>query len=308
MSPEPGLAMLQRPSPVRRSIPALLAALAAATPLSAQRTLVGIDVNSASEAETERAPQLFASAGLGPRGRWGVSVHGMATRVESDVRLDLDGTSGRATASGYRTTGSAFYGVTPRLTLGAFLSGVQGVRWHLDQVVDPTPDPHGGPSRQGTRTPIGSNELGVYARFGVWSSPTTGATRLALNAIIDDAVDQGPGTTAGFAAQHRMGRMTLHVAPSLRFSDGVSGAGADSWNAAGRLGAAASIAAGRQLGLSIELLREGFDFGTTDAAIGARWRLGRFAVDAGVRSLIESDYTLGDASRYSAMLATRVVF
>ena len=298
--------MPQRRLIAPRVVPALVAALLAGTPLAAQRTVVGADVNSASETEVERAPHLFASAGVAPRHRFGLTIHGMASRVEGDVRLDMN-VSGDAWSTGYRTTGSLFYGLTSRITVGAFLSGVQDVRTNLDELYVPTPDPEGGPTRQGIRTPIGSTEIGAYARAGLWNS-ATGATRIAANVVVDDAADQDPATTAGLALQHRLGRVTLHLVPSLRFSDGYSGGGEPSLDASGRLGAAASIAATRRLGLSLEMLREGFDYGTTDAAVGARWHFGRIAVDAGFRGMVDHDTIVRDAKRYSATVATHLVF
>ena len=290
-----------------RAAIALVTSLAIASPLAAQRTLVGIDVNAASETNVERAPFLFASAGVAPRGRIGVSVHGMASRIESEVRADEAGTLKELTSSGYRTTGSVFYGVTSRLTIGAYLSDVQRVRTTPREEVIVDPHLGGIPTRQGTRTPIGSAEAGAYARVGLWSS-ATGAMRVAASAVIDDAADQSIATTVGFAAQRRAGRLTLHVVPSLRIYEGVSGGGERSPAALGRVGTAASFAATRRLGLSAELLQEGFDQGTTDAALGARWRFGRIALDVGVRRMIAHDTIVRNASRQSAVLATHVVF
>jgi len=135
-----------------------------------------------------------------------------------------------------------------------------------------------------------------------------GARRLAAPGVGAAAAAADLATPAGAALQHRLGRITLHLVPSLRFSDGFSGGGEPSLDASGRLGAAASIAATRRLGLSLELLREGFDYGTTDAAVGARWHFGRIAVDAGFRGMVDHDTIVRDAKRYSATVATHLVF
>ena len=299
--------MPQHSAPVPGALAALLAAVAAATPLSAQRTLVGIDVNAASETDADRAPHLFASAGVAPRRQLGVSVHGAASRIEYDVTLDETGTRGLATSSGYRTSASAYYGLTSRVTIGAFISGVQGVRTSPEHEF--IIDPHAGniPTRQGTRTPIGGAELGVNVRGNFWRS-TSGASAFSAMVGMADADDTDLLTTLALAARHRVGRVTLHVAPMLRLEDGVVQGGANGVNAVGRVGAAASVAATRRLGFSLEWLREGIENGATDAALGARLRLGRLAVDAGVRTLIRHETGERDVSRHGAMLATHFLF
>lgn len=309
MSPEPRLAMPQPRLTAPRVLPALLAALAAAAPLGAQHSVAGVDVNAASETATERAPQLFGSAGVAPRHRLGLSIQGTASRVESRVFVDdLRSETALATASGYRTTASMFFGLTSRVTLGGLVSGTRGVRYSLDPAPAAPPPPDGTPTRQGTRTPLGDQEMAVFARIGVWSS-ATGATRIAAMAGADDAVDRPVGTSAGIALQHRVGRATLHLAPSVRMSEGSPGDGdAVVGTAAWRVGAAAAFAVTPRLGLSTEVLRAGNANAISEAALGVRWRLGRIAVDAGVRSLLHENAGLHDAKRYGATLATHLVF
>lgn len=251
-----------------------LAAVAAFAGVASAQDIVSNGVSVAGEKRGpsavsggERAAIFTQSALVAPKGRFGLGIQAIGQRASSDE----SGVDESATASIMAVSG--FYGVTDRLSVGAY---VPYARLSLD--VDGE-----GASESGMA------DAGVFARFAAFQS---GATRFALGADAtlptgDDLfTSDDPSYGVNAALSHVAGRWNMHVAPALQFQKG--------FDAGINLNVAAVRSVSEQLAWSIEGLTQ---FGGAvsdvdgaegaqeiDIASGLRYRFaGRSVLDFGLR-------------------------
>jgi hypothetical protein len=286
-----------------------LGALAVAPSALVAQHVVGADVNALADGGDARQPLFFPSAALLSGGRLSLSLQavGARERVRYPEGTSVSGTDTDALI----TSGSAAWGVTSWLTLGAYAAKAKAdvttqyapLANVMGQLI---PEPDLPPTRQGTRAGIAGDEVGVHGRIGLWKS-SGGVTRLTATGRVYDRADAAVTTGVGVALQQRVGRVTLHVAPSAWFADG----GSDAYE----VDAATALAVGRGSAVMAELLHRGATAATngdrphiTEVAGGVRHRFGRLALDVGVRHLASYEQPVRDASRASALLATHWLF
>lgn len=278
---------------------AFAAALAPA-PLLAQ-FVIGTDINAAGERDGARAPLYVPSAGTAPAGRFGLMVQAVAVRQHAEEFSDQWEARSRLESRAVNTTASGWWGVASRLTIGGYVlvANADEELSFPDGNVFPAPVPDGPPTRQGTRSGIGSNEYGAQARVALWA-PASGTTRLAATGRLRERADSPLESSAGLALQQRAGRATVHLSTAAwRANDAPT-----TWD----LGAAVAVPVTARLALTGEVLHflgRG-DATATDVAGGARWRLGRVAIDLGGRWLASATPRPEEYGRASLLLATHV--
>jgi len=262
-----------------------------ALPLGAQNTassaVVGNGVNIAGESATERAPLFTSSAFVAPKSHYGFAVqaHGRSSSIEEG--------GVEVSASVSQTVVSGYYGVTDKITLGAFLPydranlKIEGAG-ALDMDEDAS----------------GMGEAGVFGRFGAYKS-TSGNTRLAVLAGVQlptaggDFENDEAKASYGFGAalSHRLGRWSLHAAPEVSFIDQLD----PTFN----MNFAGVFAASPKMNVSVEALTvtggavsdvDGAE-GQRDIDLGAglRYRFGsRLALDGGFRYNVATNLEEGE--------------
>ena len=246
-----------------------------ASPLLAQQGVGNSGINVAGETATDRAPIFTSSAATVARHRYGFDVQGVTARTS----MEQDGV--KLTGAGSAAVASAYYGVTSRVTLGAYLPYTTlsaklegaGAGFDFDE------------------SESGLGNAGVFGRMGLFQSKS-GTTRIALNAGVelatgDSMVSNTDGSqNVGAAISHRRGRMTFHVAPSMGFQK--------DYDATTNLDVAGVFAASPKLGVSVEALsafggavsNDATDKGQKDIDLGAglRYRfMDRLSMDGGFR-------------------------
>lgn len=259
---------------MRKTILARVAPLAVlvvvATPGAAQQ-VVANGVNAAGESATERSALFTSSAYQAPKGRYGMAMTALVDRAsaESDG-LEASVAMNTALLSGY-------FGVTNRITLGAFVpfARMSAEATGLEDV-----------------SLSGMADAGLFTRVAAFQS-ATGSTRFAFTGGLtlptasgDFRDDDGSATyNVGGALSQRAGRWTLHASPSMHF--------VKDYDAGIELNVAGVFAATPKLNLGLESLNR---FGGAlkgvvgaegdrdlDLAAGLRYRLSpHVALDAGM--------------------------
>ena len=243
-------------------------------PLGAQ-SVVGNGVNIAGESSTERAPLFTSSAFSAKKSQYGFAIQAVASSSkieEGDASL----TTGVSAA-----VVSGFYGVTDKLTLGAFV-------------------PHNRMSMEAEGTGAdfesdasGMGDAGVFGRFSAYRS---GATRIALLGGVtlptaggDFENEDGKASYGvGAALSHQLGRWSMHVSPEVAIVDQLDPI--IDMNVAG------VFAASPKLNVSVEALsRFGGAMSDVDGAEGAR----DIDLGAGVRYRFGSRLALDGGFRYN---------
>ena len=178
-----------------RIAPVAAVAMFAAT--ASAQDIVSNGVSAAGE-KGNRAAIFTQSANVAPKGTFGFGVQALGVRASSDA----SGIDESITQSIMAV--SAFYGVTDRLSVGAYLPYT---RLSMDL---------GGESASES----GMADAGVFARFAAFQS---GATRFSLGAEMtaptgDSLFTQDDPTYGVNAAMsHAAGKWNFHVAPALQF-------------------------------------------------------------------------------------------
>ena len=249
-----------------RLAPVAAVAMFAAT--ASAQDIVSNGVSVAGENKDVRAAILSQSAFVAPKGAFGVGIQAMAQRASDDG----------VSATGSLMAVSAFYGVTDRLSLGAY---VPYARLSVEQ-------------NNVSVSTSGMADAGVFARFAAFQS---GATRFSLGGEMTLATGDSSFTndeaTYGLnaAMSHAAGKWNFHVAPAMQFVDG--------YDAAINLNAAAVRTVSEKLSWSGEVLSQ---FGGAmsdvagaegaqeiDLASGLRYRFaGRTILDFGLRYNVAS--------------------
>lgn len=222
--------------------------------------------------QDSRAAIFTQSALVAPKGKFGVSLQAVGARSSSDE----NGEDVAATASAMAV--SAFYGVTDRLSLGAYVPYARlGMEMGNVSVSE-----------------SGMGDAGVFARFAAFQS---GANRFSLGAELTmptgDSLFTMDDPTYGLnaAMSRAAGKWNFHVAPSLSFVKDM--------DAGINLNAAAVRSMSDKLSWSGEVLSQ---FGGApsdvqgaegaqeiDLASGLRYRFaGRTVLDFGLRYNIAS--------------------
>jgi hypothetical protein len=220
----------------------------------------------------ERAAIFTQSALVAPKGQFGLGLQALSQRISSDE----SGEDASLTVSAMVVSG--FYGLTDRLSLGAY---VPYARLSVD--VD----------GQGVHE-SGMADAGLFARFAAFQS---GATRFSLGADAslptgdDNFTNDDPMYGVNAAMSHVAGRWNMHVAPAVQFQKG--------YDAGINLNVAAVRSVSEKLAFSIEGLTQ---FGGAesdvdgaegaqeiDLASGLRYRFaGRSVLDFGLRYNVAS--------------------
>ena len=219
----------------------------------------------------ERAAIFTQSALVAPKGQFGLGLQGVSQRISSDE----DGVDASLTVSAMVLSG--FYGVTERLSLGAY---VPYARLSVDEDGD------------GVHT-SGMADAGVFARFAAFQN---GATRFALGADAtlptgdDNFTNDDPMYGVNAAMSHSAGRWNMHVSPSLQFQKG--------YDAGINFNVAAVRSLSEKLAFSVEGLTQFGGAESVDGAEGAqeidlasglRYRFaGRSVLDFGLRYNVAS--------------------
>jgi hypothetical protein len=306
----PSYAVSCRPG-VRSALVPLL--LACALPLGAQAQVHGTDINAAGETARDRGPLLFGGAFVAPEGAYGLSFQQSVAWSLQKFPEHVSGTSVRKRE--FISGMSGYWGVTPRLTLGASMAlknEYSEYSWPEGQA--PAGAPFWGP--QSARFAIG--DLRAHARYQLLRS-ASGGTQLATNASVGiiDRVELGQRASAsvGLALAQRLGPATLHLAPSV---EAVAGSGPYA-----HVGAGLTMPVTRRISASVEGL---FDSGRTrdmsfgefrviravpsalQAGGGLRFDFGKLALDAALRYGVQNAPSQPDVSRLQFLLGTHVKF
>ena len=183
-----------------------LAAVAAFAATASAQDIVSNGVSVAGEKNAQgmvkgqdsRAAIFTQSAFVAPKGAFGFGLQAVGARSSSDESgVDV-------TATGSNMAVSAYYGVTSRISLGAY---VPYTRMSLD--VDGT-----------SASESGLSDAGVFGRFAAYQS---GSTRFSLGAEATlptgDSLFTADDPTYGLnaAMSHTAGKWNFHVAPGLSF-------------------------------------------------------------------------------------------
>jgi len=252
-----------------RIAPVAAVAMFAAT--ASAQDIVSNGVSAAGE-KGNRAAIFTQSANVAPKGTFGFGLQAIGQRASSDE----SGIDESVTATAMAV--SAFYGVTDRLSVGAYLPYT---RLSMDV---------GGTSASES----GMADAGLFARFAAFQR---GATRFSLGAEMTaptgDSLFTQDDPTYGVNAvmSHTAGKWNFHVAPALQF--------VKNYDAGINLNAAAVRAMSDKLSWSGEVLSQ---FGGApsdidgaegaqeiDLASGLRYRFaGRTILDFGLRYNVAS--------------------
>ena len=242
-------------------------------PLGAQ-SVVGNGVNIAGESATERAPLFTSSAFSAKKSSYGFALQAVA----ASSSIEEGGAEMKAGASA--AVFSGYYGLTDKLTVGAFLP--------YNRV---STEITGTGTIDGETEASGMGDAGVFGRFGAYKS-TSGNTRLAVLGGVTLPTAGGdfenPDASAsygiGAALSHRVGRWSLHASPEVSF--------VKDYDASIDFNFAGVFAASPKMSLALEALStnggavsdDPTDEGTSDIDLGAglRYRFGsRLAIDGG---------------------------
>ena len=263
-------------------------------PLGAQ-SVVANGVNIAGESATERAPLFTSSAFSAKKSTFGFALQGVA------VSSKVEEGEASATTGVSQTVVSGFYGVTDKLTLGAFVPHMRmSTEIEGTGVID------------GETEASGMSDAGVFGRFGAYKSQS-GHTRLAINGNVtlptasgDFENEEGKASYGlGAAVSHQLGRWSMHASPEVQFVDGLE--------PVIDLNVAGVFAASPKLNVSLEALtRSGGAMSDVDDAegmrdidlgAGLRYRFGsRLAVDGGFRYNVSTKVAEGELEPKTAGL------
>lgn len=222
----------------------------------------------------DRAALFTSSALVAPKGKFGISLQAAGMRASADEGgVDISATQTAMAVSG-------FYGVTNRLSIGAF---VPYTRVSLE--VD---------GESGSES--GMADAGLFGRFQAYKSQS-GMTKMSLGALVTlptgDDLFTNDETTFGIngALSHTAGLWNMHVAPQVNIVDGFD-PGYD-------INVAAVRSMSERLAWSAEVLSS---FGGAvsdvdgaegaqdiDLATGFRYRLVNSALDFGLRYNVNSN-------------------
>jgi hypothetical protein len=249
---------------------ALFAATASAQDIVSNGVSVAGEKNNHGVASKQdsRAAIFTQSAFVAPKGAIGVGVQAIGQRASDDG----------VSATGSLMAVSAYYGVTDRISLGAYLPYARLSFEENDVSVSTS----------------GMADAGLFARFAAYQS---GATRFSVGADLTlatgDSLFTNDEATYGVnaAMSHASGKWNFHVAPAMQFVDG--------FDAAINLNAAAVRSVNNKLSWSGEVLSQ---FGGAmsdvdgaegmqeiDIASGLRYRFaGRTVLDFGLRYNVAS--------------------
>lgn len=284
---------------MRNNLPARFASLAAlviAAPLGAQ-SLAANGVSAAAENAANRAPIFTGAAMVAPAKKMGFGVQALAARESMDDAYTFSGT---------QTQLSGFYGVTNRITVGAYVPFINA----SSEITTPAGTVDGSES--------GMGDAGVFGRIAAWQSQN-GATRLGFGAELTFATGDSVFTNDEMAYQidaavsHRVGRWNLHAVPGVATANGQ--------DMIMNLNLAGVFAVSERMGVSAELLNQ---FGGAqsdvdgaegmqdiDLGTGLRYRFaGRTSMDFGLRYNIAQNIADGaeKPSRVGAVFGLNMTF
>ena len=175
-----------------RLAPVAAVAMFAAT--ASAQDIVSNGVSVAGENKDARAAILSQSAFVAPKGAFGVGIQALAQRASDDG----------VSATGSVMAVSAYYGVTDRISLGAYVPYARLSVEENDISVSTS----------------GMADAGLFARFAAYQS---GNTRFALGGELTlatgDSLFTNDDATYGLnaAMSHVAGKWNFHVAPAMQF-------------------------------------------------------------------------------------------